>query len=173
MDKELLTQLVDKGLSTRAIAKETGKSQTTVRRWLKEHGLKTEVTATAKETGYKMCCKCNKNLTVDQFYLRKDGKRFSSYCKKCSSKGMVDKQKAMKKQCVDYKGGACVVCGYDKYLGALEFHHLDPTQKDFTLSHVRLTSFERVKSELDKCVLLCANCHREVHAGLIDLSDHL
>jgi formate-dependent nitrite reductase cytochrome c552 subunit len=48
----------------------------------------------------------------------------------------------------------------------LEFHHRDPTQKDFSLGHAKMTNFEKVKSELDKCDLLCANCHREEHARL-------
>jgi len=72
-----------------------------------------------------------------------------------------------KEQCVAYKGGKCERCGYDKYIGSLEFHHKDPTEKDFSVAHARLTSFsERVKRELDKCELLCSNCHREVHALL-------
>tara|TARA_Y100000022_G_scaffold124448_2_gene107779 strand:+ start:6311 stop:6541 length:231 start_codon:yes stop_codon:yes gene_type:complete len=68
-------------------------------------------------------------------------------------------------KCVEYKGGSCSKCGYDNYIGALEFHHLDPTQKDFTIAKVKLTTFgEKVEKELDKCVLLCSNCHREQHA---------
>ena len=70
----------------------------------------------------------------------------------------------------DYKGGKCVLCGYTKCLGALEFHHVDPSQKDFALSVKGLTrSWEKIQAELDKCVLVCANCHREVHAGISQL----
>jgi 5-methylcytosine-specific restriction endonuclease McrA len=71
---------------------------------------------------------------------------------------------------VQYKGGKCCICGYDKCYDALEFHHLDPSQKDFGLSsngHTR--SWEKVKEELDKCILVCANCHREIHAHLISV----
>ena len=71
---------------------------------------------------------------------------------------------------VSYKGGRCQVCGYDRCIEALEFHHLDPTQKDFGISHKGYTrSWEKVKEEVDKCILLCANCHREVHAGKLQL----
>lgn len=73
---------------------------------------------------------------------------------------------------VAYKGGACLNCGYCKYLGSLEFHHVDPSMKDFSLStkgHCR--SWESVKLELDKTILLCSNCHKEIHAGLLNLED--
>lgn len=65
---------------------------------------------------------------------------------------------------MEYKGSKCQLCDYNKYPGALEFHHLDPNEKDFNISKARLLSFNlEIKKELDKCILLCANCHREVH----------
>src|SRR5215211_263348 len=71
---------------------------------------------------------------------------------------------------VEYKGGRCQVCGYNKCIEALEFHHLDPTQKDFGISHKGYTrSWAKVKEEVDKCILLCANCYREVHSGKLQL----
>ncbi len=70
----------------------------------------------------------------------------------------------------EYKGGKCVMCGYSRYSGALDFHHKDPSQKDFGLSTKGLTrSWEKIKEEIDKCVLVCANCHRELHAGITQL----
>jgi len=68
---------------------------------------------------------------------------------------------------VEYKGGKCVICGYKKCYSALEFHHNDPNEKDFTISKYPNRSFDRIKKELDKCVLVCSNCHREIHEGLI------
>lgn len=74
-------------------------------------------------------------------------------------------------------GGKCQICGYDKYLGALEFHHLDPKTKEFSLSgnkgSSRVTSLDRLRAEAKKCVLLCSNHHREVEAGIIDLHAHV
>jgi|SRR5208283_2345367 len=68
---------------------------------------------------------------------------------------------------VEYKGGKCVKCGYDKCVDALEFHHTDSSLKDFSISDKGYTrSWEKVKEELDKCILICANCHRELHAKL-------
>jgi len=59
------------------------------------------------------------------------------------------------------------VCGYGRYQGALEFHHLDTSKKDFGLSTKGLTrSWEKTKRELEKCILVCSNCHKEIHAGL-------
>ena len=68
---------------------------------------------------------------------------------------------------VAYKGGKCNRCGYNRCIEALEFHHENPSQKDFNISSKGYTrSWERVQKELDKCVMLCANCHRELHAKL-------
>lgn len=72
---------------------------------------------------------------------------------------------ALKERAIAYLGGSCRICGYDKWPAAFDFHHIDSMEKDFTISDV-MTSWERIKPELDKCVLLCANCHREVHDGL-------
>ena len=74
----------------------------------------------------------------------------------------------IKRQLVEYKGGKCQICGYDKCQEALEFHHLDPNEKSFQISG-GTKSFESLKPEVDKCVLLCANCHRELHAGLVQI----
>ena len=71
---------------------------------------------------------------------------------------------------VNYKGGKCEICGYDKYLGALDFHHLDPAQKDFAISNSNIyKNLDKLKKELDKCILVCANCHREIHGGLVNI----
>lgn len=75
-------------------------------------------------------------------------------------------RKRLKLKAVDYKGGRCQYCGYCKCLQALEFHHRNPKEKDFTISRIT-ASWARIKKELDKCVLTCANCHREIHSGLI------
>jgi hypothetical protein len=72
---------------------------------------------------------------------------------------------------IEHKGSKCIACGYNKCIKALEFHHLDSKIKDFGISEKGYTrSWEKVKKELDKCILLCANCHREVHEGITQLS---
>ena len=74
----------------------------------------------------------------------------------------------VKQRLIEYKGGRCQICGYNKCMNALEFHHLNPQEKDFTISG-GTKSFESLKPEIDKCILVCANCHREIHAGLIKI----
>lgn len=76
--------------------------------------------------------------------------------------------KNRKNQIVYTMGEKCSVCGYNKCNAALELHHLDPSQKDFTLSDNVCRAWEKVKIELQKTILVCANCHREIHAGLVD-----
>ncbi len=76
-------------------------------------------------------------------------------------------RKKNKKRAVEYKGGRCLVCSYNKCITALEFHHLDPMQKDFTISKNCNKAWHKIEKELEKCILVCANCHREIHDGLI------
>lgn len=88
---------------------------------------------------------------------------------KCKNKYHVKlKRKRLKLKSVEYKGGSCEICGYNKCIEALEFHHRDPKEKDFAISTDGNTrSWEKIKKELDKCFLLCSNCHREVHNSII------
>lgn len=72
----------------------------------------------------------------------------------------------------EYKGNRCEICGYNKCGRALSFHHLDPKQKEFGLSDKGLTrSWSKIENEINKCVLLCANCHMEIHDGITQLPD--
>lgn len=84
-------------------------------------------------------------------------------CKECIKDAVVGKRRRNKIKLVEYKGGKCEICGYDKCIDALEFHHLDPTEKEYGLSNGDTVSFEKMKEEADKCILVCANCHREIH----------
>jgi 5-methylcytosine-specific restriction endonuclease McrA len=77
------------------------------------------------------------------------------------------RRKKIRQMSIEYLGGRCSRCGYDQCGEALEFHHRVSSKKDFGISSKGYTrSWKRVQEELDKCMLLCANCHREVHAGL-------
>lgn len=116
------------------------------------------------DDGLRRCARCKEMLAVANFYFNRTGDKLTSYCKACANAQTIKRQQALKRQCVLYKGGKCQRCGYSRYVGALEFHHIDPKQKDFILSHARNTTFEKVKPEIDKCMLVCSNCHRELHA---------
>ena len=76
------------------------------------------------------------------------------------------KRRAIKKALLNYAGGKCQRCGYDKCARALEFHHLDPNEKDFGISTSLSRDIDALKAEADKCILLCANCHAELHQEL-------
>lgn len=77
-----------------------------------------------------------------------------------------------KAELVAFHGGQCKICGYNRCLAALDFHHLDPKTKEFTIGTAARISFFDVESlieESKKCILLCSNCHRELHAGFLSL----
>ncbi|MGV8131714.1 MAG: hypothetical protein ACP5N7_06465 [Candidatus Pacearchaeota archaeon] len=117
------------------------------------------------------CPKCNICKAEDEFYSRRGKFGKSVYCKPCTSIQTLERQHKFKKLCIEYKGGKCEICGYTKSNAALEFHHLDASEKEFSISKARLTTFSNsIKKELDKCQLLCANCHREVHDITLALS---
>jgi len=117
----------------------------------------------------KVCNKCNIEKDISFFHKRTSKIKFTYHptCKTCNTEKAIERHQLMKQKCIEYKGGKCEKCGYDKCQGALDFHHVDPTEKDFNISKARHTSWEKhhikIKSELDKCQLLCANCHREQH----------
>ena len=110
-------------------------------------------------------CKCCKTIKpLNHFYNIKKNKKISSYCKVCNKKNTLRRQNQFKLDCVMYKGGKCCICKYDKCIAALEFHHVDESTKEFIISRSWGKGItHRIKDELDKCDLLCANCHRETH----------
>jgi len=86
-------------------------------------------------------------------------------------KAVSDRRRKIKVKAIQLKGGACQICGYSKYQGALDFHHIDPTTKSFSIgSRGHSRSWEQVLKELDKCILVCANCHREIGAGVTQVN---
>ena len=82
-----------------------------------------------------------------------------------SSKELV----LLKLDMIKYKGGACAHCGYDKFYGALTFHHLDPSMKRYEWKQMKFLHRRTIRKELDKCILLCNNCHAEEHAKLSNI----
>jgi len=79
------------------------------------------------------------------------------------SRFVCDRYILLKLKAIEYKGGECQRCGYNKCYSAMDFHHRDPAEKDMVWSQIRRQSLEMITKELDKCDLLCANCHREEH----------
>jgi len=118
----------------------------------------------------KLCPKCEIIKPIAEFYARRNKTGNCSYCKTCSIKQITDRQRKLKQEAVAYKGGKCKCCGYSKCVAALEFHHRDRSKKDFAISQSRNLELEKIKTELDKCELVCSNCHKEIHAGLVIIS---
>ena len=111
--------------------------------------------------GRLMCTKCGETKLITEFYKNNRFIGYRYYCKQCDDALILAHQNRRKQMYVDLKGGKCEKCGYNKCKGALDFHHRDKTTKEFAIN--KNLSLERMKDELDKCTLLCANCHREEH----------
>ena len=98
----------------------------------------------------------------------KSGKQTFRYrCKPCGIEAVKRKRKNLKLEAIKYKGSKCIKCGYNKCIEALDFHHRDATTKEFGIAgNGNTIAWNRLKVELDKCDLLCSNCHRETHAEI-------
>lgn len=107
---------------------------------------------------------CNTHGNVEHRYVA-NGDRYR--CIKCQVESVQKRRLLLKQKAIDYKGGKCICCNYNRYNGALEFHHLNPEEKDFSIGAKGATkSWDKIKLELDKCVLVCSVCHKEIHAGI-------
>ncbi len=151
MEKHLLEKMVGNGLSGNAIAKQTGKSLTTVWYWLRKHELTTKKVYS---------CRFCRDPDPTHYFAG----RFSE-CRKCRQKDQNKSNRKKKFLLVQYKGGRCEVCGYNRCMAALDFHHIEPTQKDPDWKKMRKWALERIKKEIDQCSLVCRNCHSEIHYG--------
>ena len=117
----------------------------------------------------KTCKTCNQSLHESNFYARPDRKnKHHSYCKNCFNEYCKKRWTLRKQEAIELKGGKCQICGYSKCPAALEFHHTNPKEKDFDWNKMRLRSWESIINELAKCVLVCSNCHREIHYTIYD-----
>lgn len=78
-----------------------------------------------------------------------------------------DSRKRRKEDIVYVMGGCCQICGYNRAITALDLHHLNPEDKEFSIGTILNKDWELINAEIQKCILVCANCHREIHEGLI------
>jgi len=105
-------------------------------------------------------------------YDKNKKKAIKGHTKKhCNSCNVNRNKIKIKEKIVKYKGSRCVVCGYSKCPQVLNLHHLDPSKKNFQISGCHCYSWEKIHKELDKCILVCSNCHGEIHSGFIKLSE--
>jgi hypothetical protein len=114
----------------------------------------------------KICTKCNESKLITEFYVQKGRDNGQSKCKVCFNEYCIERWIKRKISAIEYKGSECVDCkiSYPEtpYV-VFDFHHLDPSKKDVGWQKLRLRSWDKIKLELDKCDLLCSNCHRIRH----------
>jgi len=117
----------------------------------------------------KKCSSCDEEKPIGEFTLRRNyhnGERVRhSQCKECVYESGRRRIRAVKLKLVNLKGGKCISCGYCKNLSAMDFHHRDPSEKEFDWRQLMtmLKQWDRVLEELEKCDLLCNRCHQEIH----------
>jgi hypothetical protein len=169
-----LKSLVDSGATLADMAEQFDRSVSTIRYWLARHGIRSSSRRgprRRRSDGAKTAVFECKRHGVTEFTLEGRG---HYRCKRCRSEAVSKRRRVIKRRLVDEAGGACVLCGYGRWVGALQFHHLDPSLKKFQIGqwgHSR--SFARCRAEARKCVLLCANCHAEVEGGFATLPEDL
>jgi hypothetical protein len=173
MDRQLLERLVEGGMSIAQIAVASGRSKGSVRHWLVRYGLRTnggrggarsrEGAREAREAGLAMATlSCphhgeSSHVREPRGYYR---------CRLCRQEAVVRRRRKVKAILVREAGGRCRMCGYDRCVAALEFHHLDPEDKKFGVAQGGMAhSIEHLRAEVRKCILLCSNCHAEVESG--------
>ncbi len=110
---------------------------------------------------HKKCGKCKELKKVEDFYV--NSKKIQGYCKNCFNDSQKSKWTRRKIEMVKEKGGKCQVCGYNKNFAALVFHHKDPKIKEASWTRLKMMSHEKIKKELANCLLICHNCHNELH----------
>lgn len=179
MEKEKLEQLINDGLSSRQIAEILKCSQTNIRHWIKKFGLNTKhkpkknpnVIHSDTPNGIK-CVNCSKELTgfnttycdnkcKTAFYYKNNKETLNANTNE--RQRIVSRERKLK--LIEMSGGKCELCGYNKNYSALTYHHIDPSNKVFTLDSRNLsnTNWESILEEHKKCQLLCSNCHAEIH----------
>jgi transposase len=166
--KDKVIKLRKEGKSYDEIKKELNISKSTISYHCKRYGLNSErrfdieelknycKTHTIKEASEKF------NVSISTVKKYKDRSYSES---KSNSQSVIEWRRRVKIRLVEYKGGECELCGYNKCISSLEFHHRNPKEKDFSVSG-KTHSFEKLKNEVDKCILVCRNCHGEIHYNI-------
>ena len=170
IDRDALTIAVEVGQTLKEMAEAFDRDISTVRYWLQRYGMRASGGARrrqareARRLGLRYIeRRCSKH-GMTRFALDSRG---VYRCMKCRGENVSTWRRRAKRRLVEEAGGRCQICGYDRYMGALQFHHIDPSQKSFLLSMRGCTrSIEKLRAEAAKCQLLCANCHAEVEARL-------
>ena len=165
-DREHLERLVREGASLREIAKALDRSIATVRHWLRRWEIERSdcrrKAPLPPDAPREIEMTCPRHGATG---FRLDA-RGTYRCPRCAQDRVAERRRKVKRILVAEAGGRCRMCGYDRCVAALQFHHVDPHGKSFTLSAQGVTrGLDKAREEARKCVLLCANCHAELEAG--------
>jgi transposase len=174
--RDELEVLVARGMSIAQIAEAVDRSKGSVRHWLDKYALNTtnvggapgrKGAREARAAGLsEMVLRCPRHGEVA--HVR--GSRGYFRCRTCRVEAVIRRRRKVKHLLVEEAGGCCMLCGYDRCVAALEFHHLDPDSKEFGVAQRGAHSIERLRAEVRKCILLCSNCHAEVESGFNSIS---
>jgi DNA-binding CsgD family transcriptional regulator len=173
-----LRALAASGKSVRAVARQLDRSTSTVRYWLDKYGIevhgikgnRAKALAARARGATAIVLTCRHHGDTD-FYVAPNG---NYHCKQCRTERVAQWRRNAKDDLFREAGGRCRLCGYDKCLGALHFHHLEPRTKSFGLAMRGQTkAYAKLLAEARKCILLCANCHAEVERGVTTIPDEL
>jgi hypothetical protein len=120
----------------------------------------------------KQCCICKKVLPAESFHKRTQNTTgLASMCKSCSVEYKREERKEFKLLCLEHSDTKCAVCGYDEHWAVLQFHHRNPEEKCFEIGRYKESKTKGgiippdLQAELDKCMVVCANCHSIIHCG--------
>ncbi len=171
IDADRLADLIAEGLTQGQIAERLGRSASTVGYWLRRHHLKTQRAqlrgVPPRERPAYVERDCTQHGLTRFVQTGSDG---HYRCLRCRSERVARRRRELKAILVREAGERCMICGYGRFVGALHFHHLDPAGKEFGIALGGVArSLAKVRKEACKCVLLCANCHAEVEAGVTAL----
>jgi len=170
LERRVLERFVERGLSMRAMSRELHVSLGTVQHWMRRYDLKSTAYVRSAHDIRKpseIARVCTRHGTT-AFVLTSPGQY---RCKRCRSEHVSARRRRVKQVLVEEAGGRCALCGYDRCIRALHFHHVDPSTKSFTVSHGGVTaSIARAREEAAKCILLCSNCHAEVESKRVEVA---
>jgi hypothetical protein len=165
--RELVAELVVEGLSIQQMAESLGVGAMTARHWLRRYSLKTVRARSGDGVERDQPVVIPECRLLGFTAWARAGSDGRYRCKRCRSEAVSARRRRVKRLLIDEAGGCCILCGYNRYAGALQFHHVDPATKSFALSVQGVArSLEKARVEAAKCVLICANCHAEVEAGI-------
>ena len=158
--KEEIQKIADESNSWQEILDKLGYKSRGSLITIKNYFIKNNIQYNVSNIVTKICPICGEEFSYENKGLRK-------FCFNCSpsTNNSTFKFMAFKKNWIKSHGGGCCRCGYNKCIDALDFHHINPEEKEFSISNKGNKSIEDLMKEAEKCIILCSNCHREEHAN--------